>query len=57
MLRSLLVIQNNVRLRSIKITNTGEVVETRGGYQKTIRAWKDENGTEEVESWIVDEVV
>lgn len=44
------------RKRKLKIyenPNTGEVVETRGGNQKTLKAWKDEFGDETVESWLV----
>ncbi|QOR40219.1 DNA binding protein [Billgrantia diversa] len=44
------------RKRKLKIyenPNTGEVVETRGGNQKTLKAWKDEHGDETVESWLV----
>nr|WP_305038520.1 histone-like nucleoid-structuring protein, MvaT/MvaU family [Halomonas alkalisoli] len=33
--------------------NTDEVVETRGGNQKTRKAWKDEHGAETVEGWLV----
>ncbi|WP_419308049.1 histone-like nucleoid-structuring protein, MvaT/MvaU family [Chromohalobacter israelensis] len=49
---------NNVsrRKRKLKIyknPNTGEVVETRGGNQKTLKAWKDEYGNDTVESWLV----
>ncbi|SHF81128.1 H-NS histone family protein [Modicisalibacter ilicicola DSM 19980] len=46
----------NRRKRKLKIyknPNTGEVVETRGGNQKTLKAWKDEYGSETVESWLV----
>ena len=44
------------RKRKLKVyenPNTGEVVETRGGNQKTIKAWKAEHGDETVESWLV----
>ncbi|MDN3526354.1 DNA binding protein [Halomonas sabkhae] len=47
---------NGRRKRKLKIyknPNTGEVVETRGGNQKTLKAWKDEFGAETVESWLV----
>ncbi len=48
--------QGQRRKRKLKIyknPNTGEVVETRGGNQKTLKAWKDEHGDETVESWLV----
>nr|WP_298415671.1 histone-like nucleoid-structuring protein, MvaT/MvaU family [uncultured Halomonas sp.] len=46
----------NRRKRKLKIyknPNTGEVVETRGGNQKTLKSWKDEYGADTVESWLV----
>lgn len=41
------------KLKIFKNPNTGEVVETRGGNQKTLKAWKDEHGSDTVESWLV----
>ncbi|WP_280553905.1 histone-like nucleoid-structuring protein, MvaT/MvaU family [Halomonas sp. 25-S5] len=41
------------KLKIFKNPNTGEVVETRGGNQKTLKAWKAEHGAEVVESWLV----
>ena len=41
------------KLKIYKNPNTGEVVETRGGNQKTLKAWKDEHGAETVEGWLV----
>jgi hypothetical protein len=41
------------KLKIYKNPHTGEVVETRGGNQKTLKAWKDEYGSDEVESWLV----
>ncbi|MBD3897797.1 DNA binding protein [Halomonas sp. ML-15] len=41
------------KLKIYKNPNTGEVVETRGGNQKTLKAWKDEFGGDTVESWLV----
>ena len=32
-----------------------EIVETRGGNHKTLRAWKDQYGAEVVDSWLVEE--
>ncbi|WP_338034790.1 histone-like nucleoid-structuring protein, MvaT/MvaU family [Billgrantia antri] len=46
--------QRQRRQRRLKVyTNphTGEVVETRGGNQKTLKAWKDQYGEETVEGW------
>lgn len=41
------------KLKIYKNPNTGEVVETRGGNQKTLKAWKDEYGSDIVEGWLV----
>lgn len=41
------------KLKTYKNPNTGEVVETRGGNQKTLKAWKNEYGAETVEGWLV----
>jgi hypothetical protein len=41
------------KLKIYKNPNTGEVVETRGGNHKTLKAWKEEHGAETVESWLV----
>ncbi|GHC25261.1 histone-like nucleoid-structuring protein, MvaT/MvaU family [Aidingimonas halophila] len=41
------------KLKIYKNPHTGEVVETRGGNQKTLKAWKDEYGNDTVESWLV----
>ena len=41
------------KLKIYKNPHTGEVVETRGGNQKTLKAWKDEHGSDTVESWLV----
>jgi hypothetical protein len=32
--------------------DTGEVVETKGGNHKTLKAWKQEHGSEMVEAWV-----
>lgn len=32
--------------------HTGEVVETKGGNHRTLKAWKAEHGNETVESWL-----
>lgn len=41
------------KLKIYKNPNTGEVVETRGGNHKTLKAWKDEHGSDTVEGWLV----
>ncbi|MBN8411038.1 MULTISPECIES: histone-like nucleoid-structuring protein, MvaT/MvaU family [Halomonas] len=41
------------KLKIYKNPNTGEVVETRGGNHKTLKAWKEEHGNDTVESWLV----
>ncbi|WP_104203728.1 histone-like nucleoid-structuring protein, MvaT/MvaU family [Billgrantia saliphila] len=41
------------KLKIYKNPKTGEVVETRGGNQKTLKAWKDEHGADTVEGWLV----
>ncbi|MHB0777680.1 histone-like nucleoid-structuring protein, MvaT/MvaU family [Halomonas sp. WWR20] len=46
------------RKRKLKIyenPHTKEIVKTRGGNQKTLKAWKDEHGAETVENWLVRE--
>jgi hypothetical protein len=41
------------RLKIYKNPNSGEVVETRGGNHKVLKAWKEEFGRDTVESWLV----
>ncbi|MHB0775260.1 histone-like nucleoid-structuring protein, MvaT/MvaU family [Halomonas sp. WWR20] len=41
------------KLKIYKHPHTGEVVETRGGNHKTLKAWKDEFGNDTVEEWLV----
>lgn len=43
------------KLKVYKNPHTGEVVETRGGNQKTLKFWKDEHGEEVVESWLIND--
>ncbi|WP_151883962.1 MULTISPECIES: histone-like nucleoid-structuring protein, MvaT/MvaU family [Pseudomonas] len=41
--------------REVKVyknPHSGEVVETKGGNQRTLKAWKNEYGAEVVESWL-----
>lgn len=43
------------KARSIKVyknPHNGEIVETKGGNHKTLKAWKAEHGSDEVESWL-----
>lgn len=39
-------------LKRYKNPNNGEVVETKGGNQKVLKAWKEQYGAEKVESWL-----
>lgn len=39
-------------LKRYKNPKTGEVIETKGGNNKQLRAWKEEHGAETVESWV-----
>ncbi|HSH47265.1 MAG TPA: histone-like nucleoid-structuring protein, MvaT/MvaU family [Halomonas sp.] len=41
------------RLKIYKNPNSGEVVETRGGNHKVLKAWREEFGRDTVESWVV----
>ncbi|GAB2798301.1 transcriptional regulator MvaT [Halomonas shantousis] len=41
------------KLKIYKHPETGEVIETRGGNHKTLKAWKDEYGNDTVEEWLV----
>ena len=43
------------RQRQVKVYNnpeTGEVVETKGGNHKILKAWKEKHGAEKVEGWL-----
>lgn len=40
------------KLKVYRNPETGEVVETRGGNQKTLKAWKLQYGADRVESWL-----
>lgn len=39
-------------LKRYKNPNTGEVVETKGGNHKVLKAWKEQYGAESVEGWL-----
>lgn len=39
-------------LKRYKNPNNGEVVETKGGNHKVLKAWKEQYGAEAVESWL-----
>lgn len=44
------------KARSVKVYKsplTGEVVETKGGNHKLLKAWKNQFGSAEVESWLI----
>lgn len=38
-------------LKRYKNPNNGEIVETKGGNHKVLKAWKEQYGAEKVESW------
>ncbi|MBA1245873.1 histone-like nucleoid-structuring protein, MvaT/MvaU family [Pseudomonas japonica] len=40
------------QVKRYKHPESGEVVETKGGNHKTLKAWKAEHGAETVESWL-----
>lgn len=47
--------KGNKRVRVVKVyknPHTGEVVETKGGNHKVLKAWKAEHGAATVDSWI-----
>lgn len=39
-------------LKRYKNPKTGEIIETRGGNHKGLKAWKEEHGADTVESWV-----
>lgn len=39
-------------LKRYKHPDTGEIVETKGGNHKVLKAWKAEHGADTVESWL-----
>ncbi|WP_114418569.1 histone-like nucleoid-structuring protein, MvaT/MvaU family [Marinospirillum perlucidum] len=50
--------KGNRRTRKMKVyvnPKTGERIETRGGNQKQLKAWKAEHGSDVVEGWVVEE--
>lgn len=49
------LVKGTRRERAVKIykkTNTGEVVETKGGNHKVLKAWKAEYGADAVDAWL-----
>ena len=40
-------------LKTYKHAHTGEILETRSGNNKKLKSWKEEHGSEAVESWLV----
>lgn len=48
-------VKGNRKPRDLKVfknPHTGEIVETKGGNHKLLKAWKAEHGSDEVESWL-----
>ena len=39
-------------LKRYKNPNNGEVIETKGGNHKVLKAWKEQYGAEKVETWL-----
>ncbi|WP_304640630.1 histone-like nucleoid-structuring protein MvaT [Pseudomonas sp.] len=39
------------KVKQYKNPNSGEVIETKGGNHKTLKAWKEQYGSDTVESW------
>jgi sulfur carrier protein ThiS len=46
------VVRRARAVKTYKNPHNGEVVETKGGNHKTLKAWKAEHGSDEVESWV-----
>lgn len=42
------------KLQTYRNPNTGEIIETRSGNHKGLRAWKEKYGEEMVKSWLVE---
>ena len=40
------------QVKHYKNPHTGEVIETKGGNHKTLKAWKEQYGGDTVESWV-----
>lgn len=40
------------KVKQYKNPNSGEVIETKGGNHKTLKAWKEQYGGDTVESWV-----
>ena len=40
------------KVKQYKNPNSGEVIETKGGNHKNLKAWKEQYGSEKVESWM-----
>lgn len=40
------------QIKTFKNPNTGEVIETKGGNHKTLKAWKQQYGADTVNSWL-----
>lgn len=44
--------RKNRAMKTYKNPNTGEIVETKGGNHKVLKAWKEKYGSDVVESWL-----
>lgn len=44
--------RRNRAVKTYKNPNTGEVVETKGGNNKTLKAWKEQWGVDVVKGWV-----
>lgn len=45
------VVKRARKVKQYKNPNTGDIIETKGGNHKTLKAWKEQYGAETVESW------
>lgn len=45
------VVKRARKVKQYKNPNTGDIIETKGGNHKTLKAWKEQYGAEKVESW------
>jgi hypothetical protein len=49
------LVQGQRRQRQVKVyknQETGEVIETKGGNHKVLKAWKEKHGAKKVEQWL-----
>ena len=45
------VVKRARKVKQYKNPKTGDIIETKGGNHKTLKAWKEQYGAETVESW------